>query len=132
MVDLTAAPKDADVFDQRRDPRVNPALGVFLDAETAVQGGRAGAADAQRRKARSAICAATSGFGVGRTCCARRRCGTWATMPIDEGIFSDGRPVYAGLDLSARLDLTALVLAAEDDSAAHSFEAAGLDAGERP
>ena len=41
----------------------------------------------------------------------------WALgdSPIDEDIFRDGRPVYGGLDLSARLDLTALVLAAEDD-----------------
>ena len=35
---------------------------------------------------------------------------------IDEDIFRDGRPVYGGLDLSARLDLTAMVLAAEDDA----------------
>lgn len=35
--------------------------------------------------------------------------------PVDLAIFTDGRPVYGGLDLSARTDLTALVLAAEDD-----------------
>ena len=35
---------------------------------------------------------------------------------IDEAIFADGRPVYGGIDLSARTDLSALVLAAEDDS----------------
>jgi phage terminase large subunit-like protein len=34
---------------------------------------------------------------------------------IDTTIFTDGRPVYGGLDLSARADLTALVLAAADD-----------------
>jgi len=34
---------------------------------------------------------------------------------IDEAIFTDGRPVHAGLDLSLTTDLTALVLAAEDD-----------------
>jgi phage terminase large subunit-like protein len=34
---------------------------------------------------------------------------------IDTAIFTDGRPVYGGLDLSARADLTALVLAAADD-----------------
>lgn len=34
---------------------------------------------------------------------------------IDPAIFTDGRPVYGGLDLSARADLTALVLAAADD-----------------
>jgi phage terminase large subunit-like protein len=36
-------------------------------------------------------------------------------LEIDTAIFTDGRPVYGGLDLSARTDLTALVLAAEDD-----------------
>jgi phage terminase large subunit-like protein len=35
---------------------------------------------------------------------------------VDEAIFFDGRPVYGGLDLSAKTDLTALVLAAEDDA----------------
>jgi phage terminase large subunit-like protein len=37
---------------------------------------------------------------------------------IEEDLFRDGRPVYGGLDLSARLDLTALVLAVEDDAGA--------------
>lgn len=35
---------------------------------------------------------------------------------IDESIFTDGRPVYGAIDLSARTDLTALMLAAEDDN----------------
>ena len=34
---------------------------------------------------------------------------------FDASIFRDGRPVYGGLDLSSRTDLTALVLAAEDN-----------------
>jgi phage terminase large subunit-like protein len=33
----------------------------------------------------------------------------------DEALLYDGRPVYGGLDLSARTDLSALVLAVEDD-----------------
>jgi phage terminase large subunit-like protein len=36
-------------------------------------------------------------------------------LPIDTRIFFDGRKVGAGLDLSARIDLTAMVLSAEDD-----------------
>jgi phage terminase large subunit-like protein len=36
--------------------------------------------------------------------------------PIDEAIFTDGRPVFGGLDLSLTTDLSALVLAAEDDN----------------
>ena len=41
----------------------------------------------------------------------------WATGndPIDAEMFTDGRPVFGGLDLSSTVDLTALVLAAEDD-----------------
>jgi len=35
--------------------------------------------------------------------------------PIDPHLFWNGRPVYGGLDLSARTDLTALVWAVEDD-----------------
>ena len=35
--------------------------------------------------------------------------------PIDEDLFTSGRPVYGGLDLSVRTDLSALVLAVEDD-----------------
>jgi phage terminase large subunit-like protein len=34
---------------------------------------------------------------------------------VDEALFTDGRPVYGGLDLSMRTDLSALALAAEDD-----------------
>jgi phage terminase large subunit-like protein len=39
---------------------------------------------------------------------------------LDLALFTSGRPVYAGLDLSSTTDLTALVLAVEDDdSVAH-------------
>lgn len=36
--------------------------------------------------------------------------------PVDESLLHDGRPVYGGLDLSARIDLSALVLAAKDNA----------------
>lgn len=44
--------------------------------------------------------------------------GIWAlgNEPVDEDLFHSGRAVYGGLDLSVRTDLSALVLAAEDDS----------------
>lgn len=35
--------------------------------------------------------------------------------PIDEALFTSGRPVYGGLDLSMRTDLSAMALAVEDD-----------------
>jgi phage terminase large subunit-like protein len=34
---------------------------------------------------------------------------------VDIGLFTDGRPVFGGLDLSGRVDLSALVLCAADD-----------------
>jgi hypothetical protein len=34
VIDLTAAPPDADVFDQAVIRACNPALGIFLDPET--------------------------------------------------------------------------------------------------
>ena len=37
------------------------------------------------------------------------------SKPIVPEIFTDGRPVFGGLDLSSTIDLSALVLAAEDD-----------------
>jgi phage terminase large subunit-like protein len=42
---------------------------------------------------------------------------TWAlgADPVDEELFRSGRTVYAGLDLSASTDLSAIVLAVEDD-----------------
>lgn len=36
--------------------------------------------------------------------------------PTDERLLYDGRPVYGGLDLSARTDLSAMVFACEDDA----------------
>ena len=38
------------------------------------------------------------------------------TGKVDIAMFTDGRPVYGGFDLSARTDLTALVLAAQCDN----------------
>ena len=49
--------------------------------------------------------------------------------PIDEALFTSGRPVYGGLDLSVRTDLSALVLAVEDDDGVRASVAADLDAG---
>ncbi|WP_244560099.1 terminase TerL endonuclease subunit [Ensifer aridi] len=36
--------------------------------------------------------------------------------PLSEELLYDGRPVYGGLDLSARTDLSALVMAVDDDN----------------
>ena len=61
----------------------------------------------RRRKARFAICGSTNGFSP----VARDQLFTpeqWAKgdAPIDAALFTDGRLVYGGIDLSARVDLT--------------------------
>jgi phage terminase large subunit-like protein len=115
LVDLTAAPIDADVYDPVVIRSVNPALRIFLDEKTVLK-----EAEQARR-----LPSAESAFRNLR--CNQRIASTpdllctpavWAlgNEPIDERIFLDGRAVHAGLDLSARLDLTAFVLAAEDDA----------------
>lgn len=116
VVDLTAAPKDADVFNQDVIRACNPALGIFLDAKTlfteAEQAQRMPSAETAFRNLR---CNQRIGSAPDMLCTPA----VWdlGKAPIDLSIFTDGRPVFAGLDLSARLDLTAMVLAAEDDQA---------------
>jgi len=116
VVDLTCAPKDADVFNQDVIRACNPALGTFLDAKTlfteAEQAQRMPSAETAFRNLR---CNQRIGSAPDMLCTPA----VWdlGKPPINMGIFTDGRPVFAGLDLSARLDLTAMVLAAEDDQA---------------
>ena len=114
IIDLTAAPKDADVFDPDVIRACNPAMDVFLDAETlfkeAEQAKRLPSAESSFRNLR---CNQRIATAADLLCTPT----VWAQgdAAVDDNVFLDGRPVYAGLDLSARLDLTALVLAAEDD-----------------
>jgi phage terminase large subunit-like protein len=114
-VDLTCAPADADVYDEAVIRACNPAIDVFLDAKVLLD---------EARQARR-LTAAESAFRNLR--CNQRIASApdmlvtpseWATGngAIDLALFRSGRPVYAGLDLSARLDLTAMVLAVEDDA----------------
>jgi len=114
VVDLTCAPSDADVFDEAVIRACNPALGVFLDAGTLMKEAR------QARRMPSSESAFRNLRCNQRITSAPDLLATpsvWAQgdAPIAHEIFRDGRPVHAGLDLSARLDLTAMVLAAQDD-----------------
>jgi phage terminase large subunit-like protein len=92
----------------------NPALGIFLDAETlfkeAEQAKRLPSAESAFRNLR---CNQRIATAADLLCTPT----VWSLGdgPVSDEIFTDGRPVFGGLDLSARLDLTALVLAAEDD-----------------
>jgi phage terminase large subunit-like protein len=114
VVDLTCAPKDADVFNQDVIRACNPALGIFLDQKTlfteAEQAQRMPSAETAFRNLR---CNQRIGSTPDMLCTPS----VWdlGKEPINEALFYDGRPVFGGLDLSARLDLTALVLACEDD-----------------
>ena len=114
IVDLMTVPLDADVFDPEVLRRYNPALGVFLDPETifkeAEQAKRLPSAESSFRNLR---CNQRIAASADMLCTPT----VWnqGDQPVDDAIFMDGRPVFGGLDLSARLDLTALVLACEDD-----------------
>jgi phage terminase large subunit-like protein len=115
IIDLTCAPPNADVFDHDVIRAANPALGIFLDPETlfkeADQARRMPSAESAFRNLRcnQRIAAASDLLCTPAV---------WnqGDEPIDDDIFRDGRPVFGGLDLSGRLDLTALVLAVEDDA----------------
>ena len=115
VIDLTCAPADANVFDPDVIRACNPALGVFLDGETifkeAEQARRLPSAESSFRNLR---CNQRIATAADLLCTPS----VWklGDAPIDEAIFRDGRPVFGGLDLSGRLDLTAIVLVAEDDA----------------
>jgi phage terminase large subunit-like protein len=117
VIDITRAPQDANVFDRDVIRACNPAIGIFLDAETlfkeAEQARRLPSAESSFRNLR---CNQRIATAADLLCTPT----VWnlGDAAIDEDLFRDGRPVYGGLDLSARLDLTALVLAVEDDAGA--------------
>ncbi len=91
VVDLTAAPADADVFDRDVIRQVNPALGVFLDAETifkeAEQAERLPSAESAFRNLR---CNQRIAAAADMLCTPA----VWnqGDQAIDDSIFRDGRP----------------------------------------
>jgi phage terminase large subunit-like protein len=116
VVHLRTAAKGADPFDEAVIRSVNPAFGHFLDADDVLK-------EAGRAKRMPAFEPAFRNLRLNQRIEAFDRVSllrpeVWAlgNAPIDEALFSDGRPVFGGLDLSARVDLTALVLAVEDDA----------------
>ena len=115
VVHLVAAPMDADPFAHETIRSVNPALGLFLD-----EGDIFAEADRARRLPSFELAFRNLRLNQrisphGRNLLFTAEAWNEGEAPIDEAIFTDGRPVYGGLDLSASIDLTALVLAAEDD-----------------
>jgi phage terminase large subunit-like protein len=118
VIDLTAAPPKSNVFDRDVIRSVNPALGLFLDADTvfkeAEQARRLPSAESSFRNLR---CNQRIATAADLLCTPS----VWALgdRGIDEDLFRDGRPVFGGLDLSGRLDLTALELAVEHQGDIH-------------
>lgn len=111
---VLSAPDTADPFDPETLRACNPALGIFLDEADLL-------AEAQRARRMPSFESAFRNLRLNQRVALYSRdqlCtpAVWAlgNDPIDRNIFYDGRPIYAGLDLSQSRDLSALVFAADD------------------
>src|SRR5580765_323613 len=116
VVHLLAAPPDADPFDPAVIRAVNPAFGTFLDEADVMN-------EAERARRMPSFESAFRNLRLNQRIAPHARSQlltpeVWASgnEPIDQAMFCDGRPVFGGLDLWSTVDLTALVLAAEDDA----------------
>jgi phage terminase large subunit-like protein len=117
---LYAARHDADLLDEKEWRRANPTLGDYRDLDefrqTIHQASKVPSLEAMvrnlylnQRVQRLApfLTPTVWSYGAGET---------------NEALLYDGRPVYGGLDLSTRTDLSALVLAdADDEGNVHLF-----------
>jgi len=120
-VQLLAAPEDADPFAERTWRLCNPALGKFLslsemrDAATRAQQIPAFESSFRNLRLNQRIDSREEDRLVSHA--------VWKTgeVPIDRERLQ-GRQCYAGLDLSGKHDLTALVLAFPDDDPEPSFD----------
>jgi phage terminase large subunit-like protein len=113
-VHLHAARPDAELLDEAEWRRANPALGDYRDMgemrQTMQRAAKVPSLEAQVRNLYlNQRVQAKAPF---LTADVWKRC----DGAVDEALLYDGRPVWGGLDLSARTDLSALVLAVEDDA----------------
>lgn len=110
-------PMDADIFDEANWYLANPALGDFLNIEILRE-------DAEKAKAMPGAEAAFRNLYMNQRVSADASFVTVEVWKRNDGkpdveVFERGTPCTAGLDLSSKNDLTALVFAAEDDD--HRF-----------
>ena len=115
VLHLITAPPDADPFDPDVIRAVNPAFGHFLDEADVLN-------EAERARRMPSFESAFRNLRLNQRVALHSRDqlftpDVWAKGDgdINEALFGDGRPIYGGIDLSTRGDLTALVWAAEDD-----------------
>jgi phage terminase large subunit-like protein len=112
-VHLHAASAHAELLDEKEWRRANPALGDYRDLDEMRQ--------TMKRAAKvPSLEASVRNLYLNQRVQAKApflTASVWklGDGAVDEALFTDGRPVYGGLDLSARTDLSALVLAVEDD-----------------
>src|SRR5262245_12217614 len=92
VVDLTAAPPDADVYDEAVLRACNPALGIFLDAKILFkEAQQARRLPSEESAFRNLRCNQRIAAAADLLCTPS----VWAhgDRPVDEAIFRDGRPV---------------------------------------
>lgn len=113
VVHLHAADIDCDILDRKQWKKANPGLGDYRDdEEMASSMHRAIKVPSLENRLRNLYLnqrvQAHSPF---------LSPAVWKTgdRPLNEDLLHDGRPVYGGLDLSARTDLSAFVMAVRDD-----------------
>jgi len=118
VVQLLAAPADADPFDEATLRRVNPALGVYLNEADVL-------ADMRKAQWLPAFEARYRNRRLNQRVDANQECrivpiGVWEACgdPVDIEALR-GRRCYGGLDLSGKHDLTALVLVFPGDDGAY-------------
>jgi phage terminase large subunit-like protein len=111
---LYAADEDCALDDERQWRKANPALDVFRDREDlATQVAKAMRMPSEEPKVRNLLL--NQRVAPVATLISRAE---WAACVADEPVtFRDGEEVYLGLDLSASLDLTALVMVSASDPA---------------
>lgn len=112
-VHLYSAKPNCDLMDEKEWRKANPALGDYRDMEEfSVSMARAVKVPSLENRLRNLY---LNQRVQAKAPFLSPNIWKMGERPVNEAIFYDGRPVYGGLDLSVRTDLSAAILAAEDD-----------------